>query len=368
MKSIEFIFPIDGDFLGKSDVYADGGILFTEVIISSEKEKKLTVNGVEASAINGLYKASVQICEGKNTFSISCDGRVCEEIHAYYIPEANKKFRISTDDNILFLRNINGKKDEYTSIFNDPYLSVYKKAHDLYGACVDVNLFYETDDMPGFSHKGEYFNLSMMTDKFKDEWEENSDWLRLSFHANAEHPAKPYMSAEYHKIYDDALKVNKEIIRFAGRKSLSSTATVHWGEATREGTLAMKALGYNTLAGYFEISDSGTPRVAYYYPNELIRHIGARDLWKNHDTDILHARIDLVLNVIKYGELEQKLTEIYRDPHRSGFIEIMIHEQYFYPEYKNYIPEFSQMVIEAAGWLHAHGYTGTFTDKITSRL
>ena len=253
----------------------------------------------------------------------------------------------------------------YTSIFDDPYLSVYKKSHDLYGARVNLNLFYETDDMPKFSDKGEYFNLSMMTDKFKDEWEANADWLRLTFHANAEHPSKPYITSDYNEVFADADKIHREIIRFAGEKSLSPTTTVHWGEATKEGTLALKDLGYKTLAGYFELSADCSPVVAYYYPTELIEHVGARDLWMNHETGILHSRIDLVLNTIRYDELEEKLQKIYSDPHRSGFIELMIHEQYFYPEYNRYIPEFGDMVVNAAKWVFERGYTGTFIEDLS---
>ena len=41
-----------------------------------------------------------------------------------------KRFRISSDDNILFLQDINKNKDTYSSIFENPYLAMYKMAHD----------------------------------------------------------------------------------------------------------------------------------------------------------------------------------------------------------------------------------------------
>ena len=367
MKKAKLIFPKDGDFLDLNDITeSENGTLLVKATLSSDGCGRITINGIPVVAdTDGAY-AFIPITEGKNLLSISHNGEECEKICVYCFPAFFKKFRISSDDNILFLRNINANKDVYTSIFDDPYLSIYKKAHLLYGACVNLNLFYETDELPGFSEKGEYFNLSMMTDKFKKEWEENSDWLRLSFHSNAEHPNKPYISASYEEIYNDALKINSEIIRFAGERSLSSTTTVHWGEATEEGTVALKDLGYNTLAGYFEISDDQVPRVAYYYPPELIKHIGSRNLWMNHKTKILHARIDLVLNTIKYTELEESLYEIYNDPHRSGFIELMIHEQYFYPGYKRYIPEFERLVLDSAKWVKEKGYSGTFIEALTS--
>ena len=50
-----------------------------------------------------------------------------------------KRFRISSDDNILFLKDLS--EGDYKSIFDHPYLAVYKKAHDLFGAKVHLNLF-----------------------------------------------------------------------------------------------------------------------------------------------------------------------------------------------------------------------------------
>lgn len=366
METPKFISPIDGDILNIYDAARDAEGTYIFARISAPQNMNICVNGINALC-DGYeeYLVALPVTEGKNRLRLTC-GSYCEDIHVYFRPDLCKLFRISSDDNILFLRNINRNKDKYSSIFDDPYLSIYKKAHDLYGACVDLNLFYETDDMPGFYEKGEYFNLSMMTDKFKSEWEKNSDWLRLSFHANAEHPARPYLNSSYEELYADAKKVNGEIVRFAGESSLSSTATVHWGNATKEGTLAMKDLGYKTLAGYFELSDNNKPRVAYYYDPELIRHIGERDLWLNHETGILHSKIDLVLNTVKYNDLTNAFSKLFDNLHATGIVEIMIHEQYFYPEYKNYIPEFEKLIMESAELLYSINYRGSFIENIYS--
>jgi len=359
-----FIFPIDGDCLNSRDGEIRDSVLYINVKVSAESGRRISVNQITLEDNDGIYSGLVPLGEGKNLLTLSENREAGASVLVHNFTPTEKKYRISVDDNILFLRDITKNKDIYTSIFDNPYLAMYKKAHELYSACVQLNLFYETDDMPRFYDKGEYFNLSMMTDKFKDEFEKNSSWLRLSFHARAEHPDKPYINASAEEIYADAARVNCEIIRFAGRKALSSTTTVHYGEATEDGTIALRRLGYSTLAGYFEISKKGVPSVAYYYDNDLIRHVGARDFWRNNKTGILHSRIDLVLNTISYDVLFDKLEAIYADPHRSGFIELMIHEQYFYPEYKNYIPLFSSLVLDAARWVHEHGYTGTFIEDM----
>lgn len=241
---------------------------------------------------------------------------------------------------------------------------MYKKAHDLYGACVNINLFYETDAMKNFNEKGKYFNLSMMTDKFKSEWEENSDWLRFSFHARSEFPDKPYQFTSGARIREDALRINEEIIRFAGERAVSSTTTVHWGEATEEGVCALRKIGYTALAGYFTCRSDGTPSVSYFYSKEIVDHVGARDFWVNEDIGVLHSSIDLVLNTIKYEQLTERLGSIKACPHRAGFLDLMIHEQYFYPEYKYHIPQFADLVTDAAKWAAENGYEGTFFESL----
>jgi len=359
-----FIFPIEGDCLNSRDGEFYNSKLYVSVKAIASHNSRVSVNGIVLGENDGVFCGLIPLGKGKNILTISENGSEAASVTVYNFAPFEKKYRLSVDDNILFLRDITKNKDAYSSIFDNPYLSVYKKAHDLYGACVQLNLFYETDGMPRFNEKGEYFNLSMMTDKFRSEFEENSDWLRMSFHSRAEHPDKPYINAAAEEIRDDAELVNREIIRFAGKRSLSSTTTVHYGEATEEGTIALRGLGYSTLAGYFEISKNGIPSVAYYYDKALIEHIGARDFWRNNKTGILHSRIDLVLNTITHDVLTERLEKIYADPHRSGFIELMIHEQYFYPEYKNYIPLFSSLVLDAARWVHERGYGGTFIEDI----
>lgn len=351
-KPLRFLFPIDGDCLMSADGAEKDGVFFVHAVLNAPCK----VNGVEARKDGARYVCEVPFCETLT----ATDGVNTDTVRVFDMRRYEKKYRVSSDDNILFLRDINDNKDVYRSIFDNPYLAVYKKAHDLYGAKVDLNLFYETDDMPCFAVRGKYFNLSMMTDRFKPEFEANSDWLRLSFHANSEHPDRPYMYTSPQRITEDALRVHAQIIRFAGKKTLSDTATVHWGEAARPCTQAMRDMGYGALAGYFEFY-KGKPFVAYYYPEELVSHVEGRDFWVNTEDGILHSHIDIVLNTLHgMDELPPALDAIYADPHRSGFMEFMIHEQYFYDCYTAYRPHFEQLVLDSVGSAYDRGYTGSF--------
>ena len=364
-KPLHFVFPIDGDCLNAHDgTLTENGLEITAAV-SAPRGRNVKINGCAAEFDGQDYICTVRLNKSraglcKTVLSASDDKGDCDCIAVYDVSKTQGGFRISSDDNILFLRDINDNRDTYKSIFENPYLAVYKRAHDLYGAKVHLNLFYETDDMHTFNEKGQYFNLSMMTDKFKSEFEQNSDWLRLSFHARSEFPPKPYEHTSAQRIKEDAQLINRQIIRFAGQKTLARGATVHFGTATREGTAALRALGCAFLAGYFEHTKDGKPLVAYYYPDRLTDRIGARDFWMNTEDDILHAHIDLVLNAVKYPQLLTELEKIRLCPHRAGFLELMIHEQYFYPQYSRHIPEFELLITDSAKWAVQNGYRGMF--------
>ena len=76
------------------------------------------------------------------------------------------------------------------------------------------------------------FNLTEMPDKFKPEWRDNSDWLRLSFHANANLPDRPYIRASYSQAKFEHDRIMNEILRFAGEEAFAGpVTTIHWGDA-----------------------------------------------------------------------------------------------------------------------------------------
>lgn len=358
MEQIRFLAPIDGDCMNTRDGAVRDGVLYVRVTAEAPDAESLTLNGVSAERDGSRFTAEVPLDGWRNkVIAAAPDGRK-SMMTLFRLKDPEMKFRLSSDDNILFLADLNANKDVYTSIFDNPYLAVYKKAHDLYGVKVHLNLFYAYDEKAAkFSCKRDYFDLSMMTDRYRDEFTANSDWLRLAFHAASEFPDKPYKDAGFDQVLRDAKAVNREIIRFAGPACLGDTTTVHWGELNREGCRAMRALGYRSLTGYFEMKD-GEPLVAYYADEDLISHVGARDFWYDSAEDMFFGRIDLVLNIHPVETNLKKLREITADPYRGGFVSIMIHEQYFYEDYIGHLPDFEQRVLTACEYLSGCGYKG----------
>lgn len=272
-KSLRFDFPIDGDCLNSLDGQVTENGLKIKVQVCAPENAEVKVNGANAVFDGKNHVCDITITESPFVLTALCGGQT-EQITVFDARHTEGKYRISSDDNILFLRDINANRDTYKSIFENPYLAVYKRAHDLYGAAVHLNLFYETDDMHNFSEKGEYFNLSMMTDKFKDEFERNSGWLRLSFHARSEFPDKPYRNTSACRIAE-GLKVRKRRNHsFCGRENALRCDNRALGRGKPRVHRCTEGSGLPHAGGVFEHNKRGEPLVAYYYPDSLIDHVG----------------------------------------------------------------------------------------------
>ena len=357
-NKLRFTTICDGDCFTCADGEMKDGKLLVPVTLTSGSD--VFVNEKSALKKDGLFEITLELDKGENIITAKNADETLQ-IKVFVLEDGRGYSRISVDDNIIFLWDITKNKDVYTSIFENPYLAVYKKAHDLYGVCVHLNLFYQTPAVhPNFSVVREDFNLSMMTGKFKDEWIANSDWLKLNFHSLQEKPDKPYEFTDYDTIYNDCKNIQEEIIRFAGEQTLSDETTVHWGECSKEGILALRDRGIKSLAGYFTFNE-GETFVSYFYPKELVAHIEDRDFWFDNELDVFFGKIDFVLNTREVkNDYISLLDDLKTKPTRCGYIDLMIHEQYYYEDYCNYIPTFEKIIVESSKWLKENGYKPAF--------
>ncbi|MBQ8882545.1 MAG: hypothetical protein IJY70_04035 [Clostridia bacterium] len=249
------------------------------------------------------------------------------------------KFCFTIDDNIIFLRDLTTKN--YASIFDHPYLAVMKRLHEKYGIKVQFNLFYLMDG----------FDLSMATDKFKAEWESCADWIKFSFHSKMEN-VRPYENSAYDEVYDDLTAVNEQILRFAGEKSLAKSTTVHYCVTTSGGLKALKDGGVTGLLGLFGTTDN--PRTSYSIDQNNA------SLIRSGETvgidGISYGAIDLIINS---KSLDDNIAFIKTILGRK-VIKVMIHEQYFYPDYFAYQPDFEQKLDRIFDILTKNGYESEF--------
>ncbi len=255
-----------------------------------------------------------------------------------------KQFCFTVDDNIRCLCDLTSKS--YESIFSNPYLAMYRRLYERFSLKVQLNLFYETDG----------FNLSQMTDRYKAQWRANADWLKLSFHARAELPRRPYEKSDYDEVYADCAAVHKEILRFASEESLAKTTTLHFCTATEAGVSALSDLGVYGLLGLY--GTDAAPRVSYQNTSEEGASLRRGETVFR---DGMHyAGIDLVLNAL---EREAILSHLAALTAQRGLIKVMIHEQYFYPDYERYQSDFEEKLAAAFALLKDRGFESRFLEE-----
>lgn len=254
-----------------------------------------------------------------------------------------KKFCFTVDDNIRFLRELTDS--DAVSLFDHPYTALLRQLHEQYGLKVQLNLFYQTAG----------FDLSRMSDRFRAEWAENASWLRLSFHSRMENE-NPYLNAGYDEVYADCASVQAEILRFAGRENLGRTTTIHYCQVTPEGLQALRDLGVQGLLGLYGRDDA--PGSSY--------SLAAEDCARLRKGEILHRNglafhaLELVMNNYDQDGLLRKLQQLScRDR-----LHVMIHEQYFYPDYPAYQPDFAEKLDAAFRFLQDSGYESCFAEAL----
>ena len=255
-----------------------------------------------------------------------------------------KRYRFSIDDNIWVFKSL--ARNNYSSVFENNYLAFLKSVHEKYGTKIQLNIYYETDG----------FNLSEMPDRYKDEWESVSDWLRLSFHAYCDDSR--YKDCDYETMRKDIELVHNEILRFAGKKSLSYYTTLHYVACPKDGVLAMKDAGIKGLVGLYGTDEK--PRIPYHLTEEISAYMRENCFYKDEETDMAFMRNDIVLNEHKYEDI---ITELDKKI-GNEFIEVMIHEQFYYPTYKWYQGRFEDKIKLAIEYLTDNGYQPTFFEEI----
>ena len=344
--------PSDGAIVNRHDGEISPAGLRITVKGVSGRGGTVKVNGATVPVRGGAFQAEVVLKERENRVAVEDEGGGRHVITVLWDRDSFPRYRFSTDDNIWFLRDIARNSGTYKSIFDNPYLAFWRDMHRKYRARIHHNIYYETSG----------FNLSQMPDKYRSEWQANSDWMRLTFHARANDPARPYIHASTEQIREDYRLVTREIERFAGKALLSPVTTIHWAIATRAAARALRQEGVRVLLGVDAFRDD-LPYVGYYLTVPQLHSVLGRDYWKDVGEDIIYIHHDMVINHVLPNEVAPRLEQLAADPHQSEVIELIIHEQYFYPEYRAYEPDYRERVERTIEWVTRRGYKPVFFEE-----
>lgn len=349
-KPLRITEPVDGAILNRRDGEAVPGGLRIAVKGTIHGAGPVRINGAPVAVKNGSFETTLTLKTRETRIVAEGPAGRRDEAMVLWDRDSFPRYRFSTDDNIWFLRDIARHADTYRSIFENPYMAFWREMHEKYGTKIHFNIFYETQG----------FNLSQMPDKFRSEWQANANWIRLSMHANANDPDRPYLHASAEQIRGDYRRIMREIERFAGKEVTSPVTTVHWCEAPREAIQALRQEGVQVQVAYFESNHDGLAAESLYVPVEQWRYLSKRDYWKDRQMDVIFIRHDIVINTIPLPQIVPYLEGIAANPRQSEVMELMIHEQYFYPDYRNYEPDYRQRVETSIRWATEKGYKPVF--------
>ena len=298
------------------------------------------------------------------------------------------------DDVIWALRDLTRQKPK--SLFDIPLFSVLKKAHDDYGVKTQLNAFYRTDYYYGMDE----FTLSEVPDTYKDEFTAASDWLKFSFHSKQEFPDYPHVNATYEdtkKLFE--LTVN-EVRRFAGDNSFTYGIVPHWLPVSKEGCRAIHDCGGKIMSATIgtRVPYSGDPAtLPYGHAQRLLNNRQPETMLFTRDTKDLaiaksicgYNHIDditfdnnvrtlkyikdpetgmcfkrtcdgIVLNLFTNEELKAELATRLEDE----LVGIGNHEQYFYPDYFAYQPEYSEKIYTVGKMMSESGHESIFLEQL----
>lgn len=305
-----------------------------------------------------------------------------------------KKCYFYIDDVVWVFRDIARQKPK--SIFDHHFLKALKKAHDMYGLKVQLNIFFRTDFFYGMDE----FNLSQMPDTYKGEWEANSHWLKLSPHSLQEFPDYPFVNADY----DDVAKIFKlienEVIRFAGKKSFTYAVNTHWLPVSKDGCRAFKDCGAILLGasvGNREEYNGDPYSLPYGHSQRLLNNRKPETMvftrpsrdesisksicsYNHFSPEISDATLHnlsyytdrelglklkrfcsgTILNLTPLEEIEEELGGYIG----NEFIGYATHEQYFFPDYFAYQEDSGEKVLRSAKYLTENGYEYFFIEEI----
>lgn len=364
MRDVKFKKPIDGTVICITDEVIDKGAT-VNCTVHAPAGHSLQIGGVNCTERDGEYFATVPLAIKKGdvelTVTDSDTGKTdTVNITGAYAPK--KIFRVSVDDNILAFQDIALHADEYDSIFDNEYFAMYRRLHEDYGTKFHFNLFYETPLRGGF-------NLSQFPDKYKNEWLSIRDWLTLSFHANADSPANPYINSPYEQVYFECKRVMDEIERFAGYRGY--VTTLHYCEATPDGIRALYDCGIRVLLGGFELRPNGQHVICYSVTREQFDAVKENSFWRDRSSDMMFFSPDVVLNNHPCNEIVEKLERAAMDYPDRNFVDMLIHEQLYYKDIPGHvhIPEYEDRIRTGIEWCLSHGYTpGLVRELITKDL
>lgn len=343
--------PFHGAVLNHKHGAAEGEALRIAVEGTCPPNGRVWVNGEPARVVSGVFGAEVLLTARETDVVATYEGpfgRLTHSVRVVWDRHSFPRYRVSLDDNIFFLRDIAVRR--YASLFDCHYLALLKRMNREYGTRFTCNVYYQS---------GDGFTLAEFPDCYRAEWDSCADWLGLTFHARADKPDRPYAYASAEQLLADYDLVEAEVKRFAGERSWIPPTIIHWGVVPQDSIRGLVERGVRVLSGYFSRERWGYD-VHYWLDDARCEYLSTHDCLRDFDTGVTFSRVDMVINNTSVTEIPAVLGAIASDPDQSEIMDLITHEQYFWPFYEWYLPDHPERLETAIRWVTEHGYQPVF--------
>ena len=377
--------------------YRQGAILNHNHGKEGKKSLKVTVQGIseggwpvtvneQPAVMEGRhFSAEVELTQRVNVVKASVVtpyGTYSQELTLVWDKKSFKRFNFFIDDHSFLFTDLSKQRPK--KAFNHFYLAALKKIHDKYGFKVTLNSFYHNDH--------EEFLLKDMPDIWKSEFQDNSDWLKFSFHAYSEFPDRPYAEATAETFGKHWDMVQKEIERFAGPECFIAPVVIHWAnvhpavaqEAIRRGVTAysnnfrlrvmggpsledrqrggnMKTIEKRSLSGV-DCGNELAGMAMHYGMQEEKDFMDKNIVYYDPQLGVSFFHNTVCCNLVPLAEIPKKYAVAIKRNEERGteILGIASHEQYSFPYYDNYLPDHLKRLETATRCLVEAGYQPVF--------
>ena len=360
--------PMHGAVLTQQNGRLDPDGLAVTVSGAARLCDAVRVNGVAAEREGNTFRAEAKLTQRVTDLTATASGIHGAESHTVRVVwdrNAAKRYGFFIDDHAFFLHDI--WKNRYPSIFGCFYLDRLRALHRTYGTRFVLNIFFRNDH----DEAKPQFTIDQLPTTYRSEWDDNADWLKLSFHAYSEFPNRPYQYAAPATLARDYDTVKAEIVRFASERTFCPPGVVHWAMVSPGCFKVLRERGMRVFSGSFLQAPADQPRrpdpswttdIGYSVDPErseyLLRHYRLYDF----EHDVMFLKGDVCCNRYPSDVILKRLEAKAANSHTSPFVSLASHEQYSFPFYPNYIPEHFERMETAVRWCTDHGYAPGFHD------
>ena len=315
----------------------------------ADPQARVSIEGIPVLRRDREFLAEVPLTERINRITVTARdkfGERTQTITLVWDKASFKRYAVRIDDNCFFFTDL--AREKKRSLFDHFYLNGLKKLHQKYGSKFILKCFFRND------HDPDKWTLDKVPDCYRSEFEDNADWLHLAFHALAEFPDRPYQHCNEKRLAHDYDITMNELIRIAGEKTCTPPTNVHWAMLPPELFHVMRERGVRILTssgfmanriyvdGKVEELKPGSCDIGFFYEQDVAHHMLDKRCFYDPDYDLFLSRTFFCFNIDTPSEIESKIRE--EDAHAAAsgceMIEAVGHEQYAYPSYENFLPDF----------------------------